>query len=156
MKTTHVVGLFSAMFLVASTAASGCSDDETTTTGTGTTTRSTTTGTTTTGTTTTTTSTMSGGGDGGMGMGGGTGGGSAAQAFCMDYETPCGFGEAGKFASLNECVTAFEAATAECQACWVTHLANAGNEPGSVHCTHACGSGQGVPAACSNCGDSCM
>ena len=156
MKTTHVVGLFSAMFLVASAAASGCSDDETTTTGTGTTTRSTTTGTTTTGTTTTTTSTMSGGGDGGMGAGGmNAGGGSQAQAFCMDYETPCGFGQDGRFASLNDCVTAFEAATAACQDCWVTHLANAGSDPDSVHCSHACGI-QGSPGACADCGNSCM
>jgi hypothetical protein len=145
------------MFLVASTAASGCSDDETTTTGTGTTTRSTTTGTTTTGTTTTTSTTSGGGnGAGGNGVGGGAGGGSQAQAFCMDYETPCGFGTAGRYESLNACVAAFEGATAECQACWVSHLANAGSDPDSIHCQHACGSGQGVPAACSACEDQCM
>jgi hypothetical protein len=84
----------------------------------------------------------------GGGVGGGAGGGSMmAQEFCAQYEADCGFG-ANHFSSAATCIANFDAATPGAQGCWQTHLDNAGGEMDSVHCEHACGAGQGVPAAC--------
>src|SRR5262245_32412892 len=51
------------------------------------------------------------GGDGvggGEGPGGGGGGSMEAQEFCADYGAKCNFGGAMKFASLDECISAFD------------------------------------------------
>jgi hypothetical protein len=81
--------------------------------------------------------------------------GGAAASFCQDYNTPCTFGMDGHFASLKACEAAWNDATTDCQGCWVTHLANAMMDSGSIHCSHACGI-QGSPGACADCGNSCQ
>lgn len=152
MKTT-TLSILGAAFLVTAVSAFGCGDDESAAT----TTAATTGGpVSTAANTTASTSASTGSGMGGQagagGAAGGAGGGSAAQAFCMTYQTNCGFGMTGRFADLAACVAAFEAATTACQGCWTTHVAN---QPANTHCPHACGA-PGSPGACADCGNSCM
>jgi hypothetical protein len=144
VKNTYVFfGLAAAL----SMSAFACSDDETTTTA-GTTT------TTGTGGSSTTTTTGTGGssttaGTGGHGTGGHGTGGSSAAAFCADYDTTCGFGNADRFADEADCLAYFEGASAGCQGYMTQHLGFASADP-AVHCPHACGTGSNAcdPVGC--------
>ena len=121
-----------------STTSTGAGGD-TGTTSTTSSTSSTSTSTTTTGTGGGTTTTTNTGGGGTGGAGGGNSASPEATAFCNEYETTCGFGTAGYFASMAECLDSYDNVfDAARRACVEMHLGYAAQEP-ATHCPHAAG-----------------
>ena len=80
------------------------------------------------------------GGDavGGMGGSGGTGGSDAAATFCAQYESTCGFGDTGRHADMDACITAYGALSPARQSCVTTHVGLA-SSGAALHCPHATG-----------------